>query len=102
MNYFKKRKRYLIVSRNKDNSEFYIRLVSNFIRGKKSRPKCILIIEKRKSEEQIISMMNRGYSFFVDNPTNGTLSDVIEVNGDIKTKTNKTKLDNISTLPLFL
>lgn len=100
----RRKKGYVIVSRNKENNQFYIRSVRNFIKEikrKKSNWFIFVVVEKLKTEKQIIEMMNNGKNFFIDNPTAKTFTEVIISFNNIKSKPNDTTDDNLTSLPIF-
>lgn len=83
---------YLVVARNVKCNEFY----------------CIKLIlgighEKIKmSEKNINELIENGYKFYTKNPVTNKKTNIISINNHIKTKKNKTEIDNISNLPIEL
>lgn len=91
-------KTYLITARNKENSKFSIRIIGT----KETNREGYKVTDEKKTEKEIIDMIGDGDKFNTINPTSDTLSPVITVEGDVKSKANQTKLDNISHLPIKL
>lgn len=100
---------FVLTSRNEKNSEFYIRPKSDFERelellkentDKNNTPFVYSVSEGIAKEDEIIKMMKDGIKFYTYNYSNGTFTEVIEVGGNIKSKSNGTDVDNIGKLPI--
>lgn len=94
---------FVITFRNEDNSEFYIRPKSDFERElelEKGKIVYSAMHEGVKEEKIIMEMMKSGIKFYTYNYSDKTFTDVVEVDGNIKSLLNETKEDDINNLPL--
>lgn len=101
---------FVITFRNEDNSKFYIRPKSDFERelvlmeenqDKDRRPYVISPLDGVEDELTIIEMINNGVKFYTYNNEDETFTNIIEVDGHIKSESNETDIDNIMNLPIL-
>jgi hypothetical protein len=102
--------KFVLTARNEKNSMFYIRPKSDFERElelikenteKDKHPFVSSPSEGIKSEKEIIESMDDGIKFYTYNYLNETFTEVMEIDGNIKSKANETDIDNIGKLPLL-
>lgn len=94
---------FVVTSRNNDNSEFYIRPKADFERELELGKGGIVMSnfnEGWREESTIIEMINSGKKFYTYNYSDKIFTEIIEVDGHIKSVSNETDVDNIGTLPL--
>ena len=90
---------YILTARDKDFSNFYIRPKSDFIKEKKNNSIVISSMnEGIYSEKSIIERMKKSkfYTYYKDEFT-----EIIEVDGHIKSISNDTLEDNLKKLPII-
>jgi hypothetical protein len=98
--------KFVLTSRNQDNSTFYIKPKADFERElvlleKNSHDFIFSTNEGTKPESDIVNMIQSGIEFYTYNMELKTFTKVIEVSGHIKTVANETESDNISKLPIY-
>ena len=90
---------YIITARDKDFKNFYIRPKSDFMKEKNNNSLVIsFTTEGVFSEELIIEKMKKS-TFYTYNNTQFT--EIIEVNGHLKSKPNNKLEDNLEKLPII-
>ncbi|MBC9813917.1 hypothetical protein H9Y05_15680 [Crocinitomicaceae bacterium CZZ-1] len=99
--------KFVIIGRNEQNSMFYIRPKSDFIKemeGKKTSPNYFVIStgnEGWTNESEIIKMIDDETKFYTYSYSENTFTDIEVVNEHIRTVKNDTTKDNIESLPIM-
>ena len=97
---------FVLISRNSDNSKFYIRPKSDIIReneGQKTSKYFMVISSTYKGviyENKIIQMINNGVKIYTMDGDEFT--EVFVVDGNLKSISNNTDMDNIVKLPITI
>jgi hypothetical protein len=103
----------VLTARNKKNSIFYFRPKVEFeadvfanaenqpeIKTIRNRDLFLSPFEGFMNEEEIISMMGSGFIFWTFNPVDRNFTPIEIKGGHLRSPRNKTKADNISSLPI--
>lgn len=99
---FRRKKEYVLISRDQQLKNFWIQRKRNFINEldyKESWFEWLTIIVN-KHEHDIIEMIHKGHKFYTYNYIDKTFTEVVVVSNNLRSKANDTKLDNISNLPI--
>lgn len=91
--------KFVLTARNKDNSKFYARPKSDLIKEQENNTLVISTVEGVFSKKEIIAQIENGIQFFTH--INKIFTEVIVVDGNLKTVANETTEDNIEKLLLI-
>ena len=97
---------FVLTGRNSDNSKFYIRPKADIIReneGRKISNDFIVIStmnEGVKEENKIIGMINNGVNFYTMYEEEFTEVNIVD--GNLKSVSNDSTIDNIVNLPIMI
>ena len=94
---------YVLIARNENNTEFYLRTRSDFEREMETGAGGFIIntSDGVRTEKEVVNMIVDGKKCYTYSAVDKTFTAVTVVDENIKSVKNKTTLDNIASLPLL-
>ena len=89
---------FVITLRNKNCDMFYIRPKSDIVKEQNNKTTVISTLQGVISEREIIEMIESGIKFYTK--CDGSFTEVVVVDGNLKSYKNDTTEDNIRSLPI--